>query len=162
MRTDFTIFRGCLVIKGQGSEAPLQSADQGQVCGSPVRRAVMCTVKQLSQHDGVQGDLGGIHLEESLYQLGVAPSQVGDPGVRVEQIGHGSSSRTSYSPCSGRSSSPCHAPAVDKTNCCHSSCSALVGFLGPVSLMVTSTSPSAAAAPMGTFNRNTPSAPTRE
>ncbi len=81
-----------------------------------VDSAMMGSVEKLGEYDRVQKDIRRHDLEESLDQPRVVLPQVGDPGVRVQEVNHGISSRCSYSNGSGRFRSPCQAPAVSMTN----------------------------------------------
>jgi hypothetical protein len=93
--------------------------DSQLVCSN----AVVRPVNQLGDYHGGQRNVTRVSLQESLDQARIVLSQICDPGVRVEKVDQGSSSLCSYLPGSGRTSSPCHAPAVSETNCCQSSCS---------------------------------------
>ena len=48
----------------------------------------MGSVEELGEHDRVQEDFRGNDLEESLDQPRVVLPQVGDPGIRVQEVNH--------------------------------------------------------------------------
>src|SRR5262245_20318605 len=119
---------------------------------------MMSAVEEFREHDRAQEDTPRRNRHQSGRHLRFrsTPKMI-DPRVGVEQVVHDKGSRSSYSPWSGRSNSPCHLPAVDRTMRRHSSPE--MGAAGSGST-VTCTSLSAALRPTGRLKWRMPSPPT--
>lgn len=151
------------IIEGKRLEACAQVSDELMIGGSASGLAPLGPVNQLAKNDRAEDYVSRFALLRARDESRVALAEIHRPRVRVEQICQGKGSRSSNSPCCGRSKSPCQAPAVVRTHARHSAhCSSFIGAGSPSGSKVTRNSRFASAGPSGTTTDRTPSAPTRD
>src|SRR5262245_55010501 len=77
-------------------------------------------IEQFAEDNRAKEDISRAFLLDASDQFGLVLAQPADPRVGIEKVGHQKGSRSSSSPCGGRSKSPCQEPAMESTQASHS------------------------------------------
>src|SRR5215208_2582162 len=108
---DAPVFPGGSRIERQGSKLGEELLVQIQIRLTAL--ALLRAEVKFRLYDVADDDLAGIGGGHPLHHTRIPVCEVADAGVGVRHEGHSTGSRSSHSPCGGRTGgSPCQAPAV--------------------------------------------------